>query len=331
MTEALTWSRLEDAIAVLPAWRRIGREWHGPCPVTGVGQHTCWFAAGDRAEIPRRLPPLRHQAVATDFISHVDALVGRTSAPPSFSASGPSAVGGLSASASRGSLGGGETRFARHSGVSLLGPFTVASSRLANRFLPRSAGSRPPTPSGSTARLPSPVPRPVPWSIVSPLPGRLSPLLCSSRPSQRTGRRFLSASWASGRPLPVRSLTAAAACLSPPSAARAVAAGWSRVLSTRWPSFVSARSGSRTLQGASVFGVAGAPAGFQLRACSVSGTVVLAPDPDPAGDLSVLRLGAVLASLHRSYRVRRPVPRMDWSDMALEASLEQEMLHERPA
>ena len=85
--------------------------------------------------------------------------------------------------------------------------------------------------------------------------------------------------------------------------------------------------GLEDLRGAAVFGVAGAPAGFQLRACSVPGPVVLAPDPDAAGDRSVLNLGAVLASRHHPFRVCRPVQGMDWSDMVLEASLEKEMLH----
>ena len=330
MTEALTWSRLEDAIAVLPAWRRIGREWHGPCPVTGVGQHTCWFAAGDRAEIRGGCRRCGTKLSATDFISHVDALVGRTSAPPSFRPRVPprSAVfphprpAALWAVAKRVSPDTPAYRYLTvHRRVVSPGESVPASVRWisssdAFRFdcspsLPRAAA-------GAVLYRFSPPGETVTAAVQlealaadgAALPFRLA----GKRPSVAgsffdRGRRVFVA--AVGRP--------GCGCWlveGPLDAMALVRLG---------------ALGLEDLQGASVFGVAGAPAGFQLRACSVSGTVVLAPDPDPAGDLSVLRLGAVLASLHRSYRVRRPVPCMDWSDMALEASLEQEMLHERPA
>ena len=42
----VTWPALEARLAGRPGWRRRGREWHGPCPVVGVGNDTCWFAAG---------------------------------------------------------------------------------------------------------------------------------------------------------------------------------------------------------------------------------------------------------------------------------------------
>ena len=45
--QALSWSRLEPVLHFTPRWRRIGREWHGPCPVRGVGKDTCWVRAAD--------------------------------------------------------------------------------------------------------------------------------------------------------------------------------------------------------------------------------------------------------------------------------------------
>ena len=30
----------------LPGWRRVGVEWHGPCPVTGAGHDCCWCGPG---------------------------------------------------------------------------------------------------------------------------------------------------------------------------------------------------------------------------------------------------------------------------------------------
>ena len=43
-----SWSRLLPALAARPGWKRVGREWHGPCPLTNKGQDTCWARAADR-------------------------------------------------------------------------------------------------------------------------------------------------------------------------------------------------------------------------------------------------------------------------------------------
>ena len=50
-TPPTSWSVLEAALHGRAGWQRIGREWHGPCPVLGIGQHTCWFAPGDRTSV----------------------------------------------------------------------------------------------------------------------------------------------------------------------------------------------------------------------------------------------------------------------------------------
>ena len=42
----VSWSGLEALLQARPGWRRRGREWHGPCPLTGHGTDTAWFAAG---------------------------------------------------------------------------------------------------------------------------------------------------------------------------------------------------------------------------------------------------------------------------------------------
>ena len=41
-----TWPEVEAALQGRPGWRRVGREHHGPCPVSGAGTDTAWFAAG---------------------------------------------------------------------------------------------------------------------------------------------------------------------------------------------------------------------------------------------------------------------------------------------
>ena len=72
---ALSWSRLEPMLHVRPGWRRTGAEWHGPCPILGIGKNTCWVRAAD--EIPdgvlvgcRKCAPLDRSAVRL----HVHAL-----------------------------------------------------------------------------------------------------------------------------------------------------------------------------------------------------------------------------------------------------------------
>ena len=41
-----TWAAVEAALQGRPGWRRIGVEWHGPCPVTLAGRDGAWFGAG---------------------------------------------------------------------------------------------------------------------------------------------------------------------------------------------------------------------------------------------------------------------------------------------
>lgn len=40
------WSDLEPVLPAVAGWRRRGRAWSGPCPVTGAGTDTCWMHPG---------------------------------------------------------------------------------------------------------------------------------------------------------------------------------------------------------------------------------------------------------------------------------------------
>ena len=40
------WDDVERAAATSPGWRRQGREYHGPCPVTGAGRTKAWVGPG---------------------------------------------------------------------------------------------------------------------------------------------------------------------------------------------------------------------------------------------------------------------------------------------
>ena len=70
-----SWSRLEPVLRLAGGWRRVGREWHGPCPVLGVGKDTSWVRPADL--IPdgvlvgcRKCAPL----TVADRRAHVEAL-----------------------------------------------------------------------------------------------------------------------------------------------------------------------------------------------------------------------------------------------------------------
>ena len=42
------WPDVERVARQRPYWKRVGREWHGPCPVTGAGRDAAWVKpAGD--------------------------------------------------------------------------------------------------------------------------------------------------------------------------------------------------------------------------------------------------------------------------------------------
>ena len=45
--QVFSWSRLEPALRLRAGWRRVGREWHGPCPVRNVGKDTAWVREAD--------------------------------------------------------------------------------------------------------------------------------------------------------------------------------------------------------------------------------------------------------------------------------------------
>ena len=42
-----SWAAVEQALPGRPGWRRRGREWRGPCPITGLGKDTCWAKPAD--------------------------------------------------------------------------------------------------------------------------------------------------------------------------------------------------------------------------------------------------------------------------------------------
>ena len=46
-----SWPDLEAALQARPGWRRVGKEWRGPCPLTGAGSRGAWFEPGRTAAV----------------------------------------------------------------------------------------------------------------------------------------------------------------------------------------------------------------------------------------------------------------------------------------
>ena len=83
-SEPVSWSVLEGHLQARPRWRRIGREWHGPCPVRGIGENTCWFAPGARTPVRGGCRKCGGRLSSPDFREHlaladVDAAGGSAS------------------------------------------------------------------------------------------------------------------------------------------------------------------------------------------------------------------------------------------------------------
>ena len=73
----IAWPDVEAALQGRPGWRRGGREYHGPCPVSGAGRDCCFASegrAGDVALGCRKCGDLESES----FLAHLAALVGET-------------------------------------------------------------------------------------------------------------------------------------------------------------------------------------------------------------------------------------------------------------
>ena len=74
------WPDLEAALQGRPGWRRVGREYHGPCPVSGAGRDCC-FASEGRARgvaVGCRRCGNGGRLDSESLIAHLAALGGET-------------------------------------------------------------------------------------------------------------------------------------------------------------------------------------------------------------------------------------------------------------
>ena len=77
----IAWPDLEAALQGRPGWRRVGREYHGPCPVSGAGRDCCFASegrAGDVALGCRKCGGNGGKLDSESFLAHLAALVGET-------------------------------------------------------------------------------------------------------------------------------------------------------------------------------------------------------------------------------------------------------------
>ena len=75
------WPDLEAALQGRAGWRRVGREYHGPCPVSGAGRDCCFASegrAGDVALGCRKCGGNGGKLDSESFLAHLAALGGET-------------------------------------------------------------------------------------------------------------------------------------------------------------------------------------------------------------------------------------------------------------
>ena len=77
----IAWPDVEAALQGRPGWRRVGREYHGPCPVSGAGRDCCFASegrAGDVALGCRKCGGNGGKLDSESFLAHLAALGGET-------------------------------------------------------------------------------------------------------------------------------------------------------------------------------------------------------------------------------------------------------------
>ena len=72
------WLDLEAALQGRAGWRRIGREYHGPCPVSGAGRDCCFASEGRGGAVLLGCRMCGARLDSEAFRAHLDALVGET-------------------------------------------------------------------------------------------------------------------------------------------------------------------------------------------------------------------------------------------------------------
>lgn len=338
--EPVSWPVLESRLRERPRWRRIGREWHGPCPVRGIGENTCWFAEGARTPVRGGCRKCGGRLSSSAFREHLAAVVGDLGTASTVNGQAPAArcaiqtrqdplpgrVWSASVALKTDCPG---FRYLRSRGV------VDASGRVppSVRWLPlRAAASVRCAP-----RLPATCVGALVYRFAGP--GEAETCALQFEPVDEAGRRVVctvrgavikrpsvaGSSFSFGR----RVFSAAdgadgKGCWLVEGPLDALAVCRLDALGELNRRGAGGRFRRQPLDGAAVFGVAGVPAGFRARACWAPGRVVLAPDADKAGLDAAVQLGTELELQNRSYIVSRPFYGADWSDLAHDICIERE-------
>ncbi len=75
------WPDLEAALQGRPGWRRVGREYHGPCPVSGAGCDCCFASEGRAGGVAlgcRKCGGNGGRLDSESLMAHLAALGGET-------------------------------------------------------------------------------------------------------------------------------------------------------------------------------------------------------------------------------------------------------------
>ena len=321
------WPDLEAALQGRAGWRRVGREYHGPCPVSGAGRDCCFASegrAGDVALGCRKCGGNGGKLDSESFLAHLAALGGETARHVAAHATNDRAAiettSPVPARAWWASEPVDDTPGARYL-VARRGAWPAGERFPASvRWLPaasaRRVGVRPQLPIGADGC--------VVYRFGSP--GEADTNAAQLEAVNAHGARVLFG--AAGKR---------------PSVAASDFAGGRRVFHAggdgdRGVHLVEgpldalalvhlARLGAVELAAGAVFGAQGTP-GFTARACSGRGPVVLWPDADAAGSRAALRLRLVLEATGRRCTVRLAGAGGDVADWAANEADERAAIQE---
>ena len=330
----VSWTALEQRLRVRPRWRRVGREWHGPCPVRSVdaGKDTCWFRPGLRTPVAAGCRRCGGRLSGTDFRAHLEAVAGDLGSsalradPAAPRAAEERRIDPLpgrvwAAGVSVPPDCSGFRYLCERRGVVGPGDVLPASVRWVSACAARAAGCLPRVPAEAVgilvyrfAALGDVDTWAVQFEVVDEFGRRVS---CRTRTAVVKRPSVWGSFLAAGR----RVFEAAPGV--PGRGCWLVEGPLDALALVRLDAL-----GVIALDGAAVFGAAGVPAGFTPRACWAPGPVWVAADGDKAGLEAAARLCICLEAAGRPHVSRRAPLGLDWSDLARESAIEREGMRE---
>ena len=311
------WPDLEAALQGRPGWRRVGREYHGPCPVSGAGRDCCFSRegrAGDVALGCRKCGGNGGKLDSESFLAHLAALVGETARHVAALATDdraaietPSPLPARAWRASKPVDGTPGVSYLTRRGVWPAGERFPASVRWLPAESARRVGVRPQLPIGAAGC--------VVYRFGSP--GEADTFAAQLEAVNAHGERVPFGA-AGKRPSVAGSAFAGGRRVFVAAAGNMAAGCWLcegplDVLAVMHL----ARLGAFDLAGAAVLGAPGTPGYTPAAVRGYPGPVFVAADANPPGDVAAARVLVALRTTGRDGWRRRP-PIDDWTDYAAE-------------